>query len=90
MCVLTLKATHNHIDGQTRLQQSQGERQQQVHHVDASPTNAVTLATIHMICFIAEHNLPFTLSDHMVELCKVMFSDSAIAQSMCMKKNKMY
>lgn len=84
MCVFILKATLNHIAGQARMLQPQGERQQLVHHVDTSPNNA----TILMICFIAEHNLPFTLSDHMVELCKVMFPDSAIAQGTCMKRTK--
>ena len=41
-----------------------------------------------MICFIAEHNLPFSISDHLTELCKVMFPDSAIAQGISMKRTK--
>lgn len=52
------------------------------------PDVGVTLATILMVCFIAEHNLPFNIADHFVELCKRMFPDSAIAQNMCMKKTK--
>ncbi|ROT81383.1 trypsin [Penaeus vannamei] len=35
----------------------------------------VRLATI-MVCFIAEHNLPFSLVDHLVDLCKFKFPDS--------------
>lgn len=56
-------------------------------HGDGTNVN-VALAKILMICFIAEHNLPFTIVDHMVELCKVMFPDSAIAQSMNMRKTQ--
>lgn len=48
----------------------------------------VALAKILLICFIAEHNLPFSTADHMIDLCKVMFPDSTIAQGMCMKKTK--
>ena len=48
----------------------------------------IKLATILMICFIAEHNLPFSISDHLTELCKVMFPDSAIAQGISMKRTK--
>lgn len=69
------------------MQALQGERQQ-VQHPHAPPPNGVTLATILMVCFIAEHNLPFAIIDHMVELCKVMFPDSVIAQDLCMKRTK--
>ncbi|XP_064091606.1 uncharacterized protein LOC135205173 [Macrobrachium nipponense] len=41
-----------------------------------------------MVCFICGHNLPFTIVDHVVNLCKAMFPDSDIAQAMCMKKTK--
>ncbi|XP_042890322.1 protein ZBED8-like [Penaeus japonicus] len=41
-----------------------------------------------MVCFLAEHNLPFTLADHLIELCKVIFPDSKIAQGLHMKKTK--
>lgn len=64
-----------------------GERQE-VQHTNASPTRTVSVATILMICFIAEHNLPFAIADHLVELCKVMFPDSSIAQGLCMKRTK--
>ena len=42
------------------------------------------LAKLLMICFIAEHNLPFAIADHMTELQKAMFPDSAIAQGIKM------
>ncbi|KAG7175295.1 hypothetical protein Hamer_G001348, partial [Homarus americanus] len=35
-----------------------------------------------------EHNLPFTTADHLVDLMKRMFPDSAIAQDMNMKRTK--
>ncbi|XP_063590824.1 E3 SUMO-protein ligase KIAA1586-like [Penaeus indicus] len=41
-----------------------------------------------MVCFLAEHNLPFSIADHMVELFKAMFPDSAIARELHMKKTK--
>ena len=40
----------------------------------------IRVATILTLCFLAEHNLPFLLCDHMSELYRVMFPDSAIAQ----------
>ena len=51
-------------------------------------SQGVALAMILFACFIAEHNLPFTTADHLVDLMKVMFPDSVIAQSMSMKRTK--
>lgn len=41
-----------------------------------------------LISFIAEHNLPFVIAEHMTELCKKMFPDSAIADALHMKRTK--
>ena len=41
----------------------------------------VTTAEFYYTAFIAEHNLSFASADHFIKLCKVMFSDSKIAQS---------
>lgn len=74
----------------SRVQEQEGStrvRQGVQPHADSSNTG-VAMAKILMICFIAEHNLPFTIADHMIDLCKVMFPDSAIAQGMCMKRTK--
>ncbi|XP_066963439.1 uncharacterized protein [Macrobrachium rosenbergii] len=62
-------------------------------HRDDQPENlhinkGVALATILMVYFIAERNLPFTIADHLVELCKVIFPDSVIARGSCLKKTK--
>lgn len=46
------------------------------------------MAHILLICFIAEHNLPFLLANHMTDLCKAMFPDSAIANGLHMKRTK--
>ncbi|XP_068244854.1 uncharacterized protein [Palaemon carinicauda] len=46
------------------------------------------MATILFACFIAEHNLPFTTADNLMDLMKRMFPDSAIAQSLSMKRTK--
>lgn len=71
------------------LEQEGGTRATQGVHPHGDGVNVrVSLAKILMICFIAEHNLPFTIADHMIDLCKAMFPDSAIAQGMCMKKTK--
>jgi len=40
----------------------------------------VTKAEVLFTSFIAEHNLPFLVADHFTQLCKVMFTDSEIAQ----------
>lgn len=54
-----------------------------VHAHDNFSNMGVALAKILLICFIAEHNLPFSIVDHMINLCKVMFPDSAIAHRVC-------
>ena len=48
----------------------------------------IKLATILLICFIAEHNLPFMIADHLIDLCKTIFPDPAIAQGLQMKRTK--
>lgn len=45
-------------------------------------------ATILLACFIAEHNLSFLTADYLVDLMKIMFSDSAIAQGLNMKRTR--
>ncbi|KAG7173932.1 hypothetical protein Hamer_G026680, partial [Homarus americanus] len=42
--------------------------------------SGVAFATILLCCFIAEHNLPFTIAEPLVKLQKRMFPDSTIAQ----------
>ncbi|KAK4315394.1 hypothetical protein Pmani_013311 [Petrolisthes manimaculis] len=69
------------------------ESNQQKVQLDNPPPPApgghvVAMATIFFACFIAEHNLPFTTADHLIDLMKVMFPDSQIAQSMFMKRSK--
>ncbi|XP_076064370.1 zinc finger protein 862-like [Oratosquilla oratoria] len=55
----------------------------------SSPVGAsVAVAVALLMAFIAEHNLSFSIIDHMVELMKVMFPDSAIAQGIHMHKTK--
>ena len=82
--------------GQPEEGQGQGDGQGQDHghtHVPVQDNvgnleGQIKMATILMICFIAEHNLPFLISEHLTELCKVMFPDSAIAQDIHMKRTK--
>ena len=45
-------------------------------------------ATIAMVGFISEHDLPFSIADHLTDLCKSMFPDSRIAQGIHMKRTK--
>ncbi|XP_076044864.1 uncharacterized protein LOC143027462 [Oratosquilla oratoria] len=55
----------------------------------SSPVGAsVAVAVALLMAFIAEHNLSFSIIDPMVELVKVMFPDSAIAQGIHMHKTK--
>lgn len=51
------------------------ETQQEVQQNNqvAYVSSGVALATILFTCFIAEHNLPFTIVDHLASLMKVMF-----------------
>ncbi|XP_047474151.1 uncharacterized protein LOC125028715 [Penaeus chinensis] len=59
---------------------------------DSSPPSpslsATGFATILLCCFIAEHNLPFTLAEPLAELQRRMFPDSDIAQSLNIKRTK--
>ena len=48
----------------------------------------VMRAEIQMAAFIAEHNISFLTSDHMVPLSKSMFADSEIAKSMKCSRTK--
>lgn len=48
----------------------------------------INMACMLLISFIAEHNLPFVIAEHMTELCKKMFPDSAIADALHMKRTK--
>ena len=48
----------------------------------------VKVATILMIAFLAEHNLPFLLMDHFPDLCRKMFPDSNIARNLHMRRTK--
>ncbi|KAK4307738.1 hypothetical protein Pmani_020528 [Petrolisthes manimaculis] len=50
--------------------------------------SGVAYATILFAVFLAEHNLPFSISDHLFNLNKRMFPDSKIAAAMVMNRNK--
>ena len=45
-------------------------------------------AKLLMVGFMAEHRTPFAQADHMVDMLKAMFPDSAIAQNMKLKRTK--
>ena len=50
--------------------------------------DGVAQATVLFASFIAEHNLPFSIADHLVELHMKMFPDSVIAQELFLKRTK--
>ena len=54
----------------------------------ASVDRQVTVAEVYFATLIAEHNLPFTTSDHFSKLCKVMFPDSEIAKKFSSGRTK--
>jgi hypothetical protein len=39
--------------------------------------------------FVAEHNLPFAISDHFTKLCKKMFTDSEFAKGFACVRTKL-
>lgn len=49
---------------------------------------AVARAEIKLACFIAEHNLSFNTANHMVELHKIIYPDSAIARAVKLKRTR--
>ncbi|KAG7159010.1 hypothetical protein Hamer_G006422 [Homarus americanus] len=79
------KTTKMHAVYEASEQQEIQQERIPVHH-GSYAANGVAVAIILFPCFIAEHNLPFTTADHLVDLIKRMFPDSAIAQGMNMKK----
>ena len=48
----------------------------------------VAYATILLCVFLAEHNLPFMICDHLIDLNKRMFPDSKIAAEMSLKRTR--
>lgn len=48
----------------------------------------VATAELVLTAFMAEHNTPFQHADHLVECCKKIFPDSAIAQKISLKRAK--
>lgn len=48
----------------------------------------VKRAELKLCGFLAEHNLPFQVQDCLVPLCKDIFSDSAIASSVALRRTK--
>jgi hypothetical protein len=54
----------------------------------ASVDRQVTVAEVYFSTLIAEHNLPFSASDHFSKLCKVMFPDSEIAKKFSSGRTK--
>ncbi|KAG7162301.1 hypothetical protein Hamer_G007815 [Homarus americanus] len=81
------KTTKMHAGYEASEQQEVQQERIPVHHGNYA-ANGVAVATILFACFIAEHNLPFTTADHLVDLMKRMFPDSAIAQGMNIKRTK--
>ena len=43
--------------------------------------NRAANAEIKLAGFLTEHNIAFNVTDHLIDLCKDIFSDSKIAQS---------
>ncbi|KAG7164310.1 hypothetical protein Hamer_G003474 [Homarus americanus] len=68
-------------------QQEVQQERIQVHHGNYV-ANGVAVAKKFLAWFIAEHNLPFTAADRLVNLMKRMFPDSVIAQGMNRKRTK--
>ena len=54
----------------------------------SSLENKITAAEVHFTAFIAEHNLPFSASDHFTKLCKAIFPDSKIAEGFACGRTK--
>ena len=54
----------------------------------SSLENKITAAEVHFTAFIAEHNLPFSASDHFIKLCKAMFPDCKIAEGFACGRTK--
>lgn len=68
--------------------QQEDQHQRQQGCVDESIQAKIHIAYILLVCFIAEHNLPFLIADHLTDLCKSIFPDSAIAQGLHMKRTR--
>ncbi|XP_076038541.1 uncharacterized protein LOC143023802 [Oratosquilla oratoria] len=62
--------------------------QESIPSLSGDMLSAVTYATILFAVFLAEHNLPFSICYHLIDLNKRMFPDSRIAAQMAMKHTK--
>lgn len=49
---------------------------------------AVARAEIKLACFLAEHNISFNTANHLVDLLKTIFPDSAIAREVKLKRTR--
>ena len=48
----------------------------------------IARAELGLVAFMAEHGTPFLQADHLIDCCKKIFPDSAIAQKMTLKRSK--
>ena len=84
-----------HVDGKKHKEYARSVASQvpikaalQSSSASASVDRQVTVAEVYFATFIAEHNLPFSASDHFSKLCKVMFPDSEIAKKFSSGRTK--
>ena len=57
-------------------------------HQNDALDRKVQIAITLLCCFIATHNLPFLLIDHLINLLQIIFPDSEIAKKIHLKRNK--
>ncbi|XP_063853225.1 uncharacterized protein LOC135095989 [Scylla paramamosain] len=55
---------------------------------ETSKSDSVKAAEIRLTAFMVEHNISFRVADHLCEVLKGCFSDSAIAKELKMKRTK--
>ena len=80
--------TEIHRKAKAKYENSQPERDLMKEFTKTDLTNGVALLEIRLCCFIAEHNLPLSLLDPLVDLLRVCFPNDRVLKQLHMGRQK--
>ena len=86
--LLTHKMTQKHVKNFELKQQMTNIKTFFTTTKAPSLREQVAKAELLLVAFMAEHNIPFSQADHLVEVMKKMFPDSNVAKYIQMKRTK--